>query len=61
MWEWSKNVAERAAAAVWNDWQGTESRPRVVDPEPWADGVDRDRHDDTTLAPSRMGAYILAG
>ncbi len=59
MWEWSRTVAERAAAAVHNSWQTREPRPTVVDPEPWNEQADReDRRD---IPDSTMGAYLLAG
>ncbi|WP_216900228.1 hypothetical protein [Nocardia alni] len=62
MWEWSRTVAERAAAAVQSSWQSREPRPTVVDPEPWREQADRgDRHDGANLDSSDMVAYILAG
>ncbi|MCM6777797.1 hypothetical protein NDR86_30360 [Nocardia sp. CDC141] len=33
MWEWSRTVAERAAAAAISNWWPRESEPTVVDPE----------------------------
>jgi hypothetical protein len=62
MWEWSRSVAERAAASVCNSHQSGQARPAVVDPEPWSEEADRggDRRDDTT-GPSDTGAYSLAG
>ncbi|GAA5080550.1 hypothetical protein [Nocardia iowensis] len=48
MWEWSKTVAEYAAAASWTSWQQTETEPTIVDPdftttatEGDSDGADR--------------------
>ncbi|MGY2060916.1 hypothetical protein ACW9HQ_39120 [Nocardia gipuzkoensis] len=46
MWEWSRTVAERAAAAVWSSRQHAQSEPTVVDPESWRQRPKRDPRDD---------------
>ncbi|MFF3224736.1 hypothetical protein ACFYV7_18240 [Nocardia suismassiliense] len=33
MWEWSKTVAEYAAAASWTSWHEFETEPTIVDPD----------------------------
>ncbi|MFF3569387.1 hypothetical protein ACFYXQ_16595 [Nocardia jiangxiensis] len=68
MWEWSRTVTERAVAASRSGWLHRESRPTVVDPEPWAradveqDERSGDHRDDDMLAGiSGANAYCLAG
>ncbi len=46
MWEWSRTVAERAAAAVWSSRQTGQAEPTVVDPESWRQIAKRDPRDD---------------
>ncbi|MBF6172463.1 hypothetical protein [Nocardia blacklockiae] len=63
MWEWSRTVAERAAAAVWTG-PARESRPTVVDPEPWRETTDSDNESndaDRMSAPALLGEYCLIG
>ncbi|MBB5914838.1 hypothetical protein BJY24_003705 [Nocardia transvalensis] len=57
MWEWSRTVAERAAAAVWTR-QAGEPQPTVVDPEEWRDSAD---HNDDMPGPVAIGEYCLIG
>lgn len=53
MWEWSRSVAERAAAASWTASVCQRTVPSITDPEPWLDGSGGDlglRADDFALA-----------
>lgn len=45
MWEWSRSVAERAAATAWTRSAG-EPAPTVVDPEVWAERSGRPAPDE---------------
>lgn len=60
MWEWSRTVTERAVAASWGSWCKRESRPTILDPEPWAQAEvrpDEQARDEEGL----VNAYCLAG
>ncbi|WP_330232809.1 hypothetical protein OHA40_10220 [Nocardia sp. NBC_00508] len=37
MWEWSKTVAEYAAAAAWTHTQAVEAEPKYGEPETWSE------------------------
>ncbi|WP_069165038.1 hypothetical protein [Nocardia altamirensis] len=60
MWEWSKAVAEHAAAAAWTSWQPIETEPKFLDPESWteADQGDDDAADRTSVL---IMGYVLVG
>ncbi|PXX66351.1 hypothetical protein DFR70_10398 [Nocardia tenerifensis] len=61
MWEWSKTVAEYAAAAAWTRCHTGEIEPTIVDPDYRAEAAhgDADSIDCAERAPSEM--YILVG
>jgi hypothetical protein len=64
MWNWSKAVAERAAAAAWNGWRTHEPEPTILDPEDWRTNTDHDsdpRDGDTMSAPILLGGFCLVG
>ncbi len=41
MWQWSKFVAERAAAAGWAGWHSREPEPTILDTQDWRGNADR--------------------
>ncbi|WP_069163240.1 hypothetical protein [Nocardia altamirensis] len=64
MWNWSKSVAERAAAAAWTSWRNHEPRPTILDPEYWQEDDDRDsdpRDEDGMSAQIFLGGFCLVG
>jgi hypothetical protein len=48
MWNWSKTVAERAAAAAWQSWRTREPRPTVTDPPIWDETAEQTEVDSAT-------------
>ncbi len=68
MWEWSRTVTERAVAAGWSGRCRRESRPTVVDPEPWVQEQEQreersadHRAGGIPTEASSVNAYCLAG
>ncbi|MFI6045363.1 hypothetical protein ACIA8C_27290 [Nocardia sp. NPDC051321] len=61
MWEWSKTVAEYAAASSWTSCHNFESEPTILDPEgkPEVTHGHAEGADGAARAPS--DEYILVG
>ncbi|WP_433661916.1 hypothetical protein ACQPW1_07000 [Nocardia sp. CA-128927] len=61
MWEWSKAVAEHAAAASWTSCHNFETEPTIVDPDfrTQAETGDAEGTDGAARAPS--DGYMLVG
>ncbi|MBF6334041.1 hypothetical protein [Nocardia transvalensis] len=59
MWEWSRAVAERAAAAAWTR-RDREPEPTVLDPEDWRK-TDGDGTEGDMVAYLGHRAYCLIG
>lgn len=59
MWEWSRTVAERAAAAAWTSWRTREPRPTVLDPEYWEDSGVRGETRGGETSSARIGIADL--
>ncbi|MFB8273949.1 hypothetical protein [Nocardia colli] len=62
MWEWSKTVAEHAAAASWTSCHEFESEPTILDPDHRSEAThgDGEGADGAARAPSDE-MYILVG
>ncbi|WP_405167046.1 hypothetical protein OG203_19275 [Nocardia sp. NBC_01499] len=61
MWEWSKTVAEYAAAASWTSYRKYETEPTIVDPDCRTEAAHGDSEGPDGAARAPSSGYMLVG